>query len=142
MIICFIVVVNLNWRCKCVRQNLIFVETLHTCWCTNKCHHSCFLVTYFCTERIIGDRQDGIVNTVDKKSFINTYGAYLHIQTCLAFASYVKDDAVISDILRIATEDPNHQDNLKAIKKSVEIFYDSVSQVFSDRLLLQQLYSF
>ena len=106
---------------------------LSRCRCTNKpdCHNSCFLVTYFCTEKVIGDHQDGAQNTIDAGSFIDTYGAYLQIQTCLVFASFVKAGSVISDILRIARDDPNHRDAIKDIQKSDGVFYDSVRQIFA-----------
>ena len=62
-------------------------------------------------------------------SFILTYGAYLQIHTCLSFASFVKDKTAISDILQIASDDPNHRDAMKDIQKSnKKCFYDSVSQ--------------
>ena len=106
---------------------------MYACLCTHKpdCYHSCFLITYFCTQKIIGSDRNEDLSAIDKKLFIETYGAYLQIQTCLSFASFVKDMAVIYDILRIARDDPSHRDAVKDIQKPGDSFYDSVSKVFS-----------
>ena len=99
--------------------------------CTNKlnCHHSCFLVTYYCTEKIIGSNRQGEFNAMNKNPFILTYGAYLQIQTCLSFASFVKDMAAISELLEVANDDPNHVDAMEDIQTSKNelFYYDSVS---------------
>ena len=96
------------------------------------CHHRCFLVTYFYTQKLIGSDQDAELSTINRKLFVETYGAYLQIQTCLSLAASVKDEAVISVILDAARNDPNHQDAVKEIQKSNDLlFYDSVSFVYS-----------
>lgn len=96
--------------------------------CANKadCHYSCFLATYFCTEKIIGSERNEELSTTNENSFILSYGAYLQIHTCLSFASFVKDEAAISDLLQVASDDPSHQDAMKEIQKSDKIlYYDS-----------------
>jgi hypothetical protein len=103
-------------------------------------YDSCFLVTYFCTEKIIGcDQYEGF-STINRSSFVQTYGAYLQMQTCLSFASFVKDEAAISEILKVARDDPNHRDAMKDIQESSHLlFYDSVSQVNPINSLLQRI---
>jgi hypothetical protein len=89
-------------------------------------------VTYFCTEKIIGSDGYDNLGTIDRNSYIQAYGAYLQLQTSLSFASFVQDEVAISDILKVARDDPNHDDAMKDIEKSNGLlFYDSVSQVTS-----------
>ena len=67
---------------------------------------------------------------MNQKSFVETYGAYLQIQTCLSAAASVKDEVAISAILKAARNDPCHQDATREIYKSNSnglLFYDSVS---------------
>ena len=95
---------------------------------------------YFCTEKIIGSDRDEGFSTINRNSFVQTYGAYLQIQTCLSFASFVKDKAAISEILKVAKDDPNHRDAMKDIQESNHLlFYDSVSQLISISSLLQRI---
>ncbi len=100
--------------------------------CSNKSVwlHSCFLATYFCTEKIIGSERNKEVGTTNEDSFILSYGAYLQIHTCLSFAAFVKDEAVISELLQVASGDPHHRDTLNDIEKSDKVlYYDSVSRL-------------
>jgi len=86
---------------------------------------TCFLVTYFFTQKLINNDLDETLSSVSRNSFVGIYGAYLQIQTCLSFAASMQDEVAISLILHVARTDPNHRDALKEMQKSNDLlFYD------------------
>ncbi|KAG7346813.1 hypothetical protein IV203_005882 [Nitzschia inconspicua] len=87
---------------------------------------TCFLVTYFFTHQIVGG--GGTIEQIaEKGKFIDRYGAYLQMHTCLSFASFVKDEVAITYLLKVAKFDPNHSETIKEIKRSKNlVFYDSL----------------
>ena len=88
---------------------------------------SCFLVTYFYTQKIVGTDLAKKQSIMDQKSFVETYGAYLQIPTCLSFAASVKDEVAISAVLEASRSDPSHRDAMREIEKSnASLFYNSV----------------
>uniref|UniRef100_A0A7S4AQ97 Uncharacterized protein n=1 Tax=Pseudo-nitzschia australis TaxID=44445 RepID=A0A7S4AQ97_9STRA len=90
-----------------------------------------FLATYYYTQKIIGSdlaHDEDLSTIMNQKSFVETYGAYLQIQTCLSAAASVKDEVAISAILKAATNDPCHRDAVREIYNSNSnglLFYDS-----------------
>lgn len=87
---------------------------------------TCFLVTYFYTKKLLSTESNGVPSSVDATTFVEEYGAYLQIHSCITFAAAVKDESAIADLLKAASYDPNHRDAVKEIQKSNELlFYDS-----------------
>ena len=61
-------------------------------------------------------------------AFIQKYGSYLQIHSCLSFSAAVKAEAAIAELLTVASYDPSHRDAIIEIKKANTLtFYDSVS---------------
>ncbi|VEU39947.1 unnamed protein product [Pseudo-nitzschia multistriata] len=87
---------------------------------------TCFLVTYFYTQKIVGTDLAKKQSIMNQKSFVETYGAYLQIPTCLSFAASVKDEVAISAVLEASRSDPSHRDAMREIEKSnASLFYNS-----------------
>mmetsp|Transcript_23209 Transcript_23209/g.64340 ORF Transcript_23209/g.64340 Transcript_23209/m.64340 type:complete len:1165 (-) Transcript_23209:85-3579(-) len=86
---------------------------------------TCFLVTYFYTQRIVGRNVAEDERIMNARLFVETYGAYLQIQTCLSHAASVQDKGAIAAILEAARNDPSHQDTVKEIQKTGLMFYDT-----------------
>lgn len=60
-------------------------------------------------------------------SFVNEYGAYLKLHTCLAYAAVVHAENVIDMLLNVARHDPKHKEYTKALTKGQAlIFYEPV----------------
>jgi hypothetical protein len=92
---------------------------------------SCFLVTYFFMQKIVGCVDNG--EATDEGIFVDKYGAYLQMHACLSFAASRKDEVSIVHLLKAAKYDPLHTDVMREIQKSKNlVFYDSVS--FIDQL--------
>jgi hypothetical protein len=65
---------------------------------------------------------------MDPVDFVEKYGSYLHIHSCLVFASSIGDESAIAALLKAASNDPTHKEAVKEIEKSNDLmFYDSVS---------------
>jgi hypothetical protein len=60
--------------------------------------------------------------------FLGEYGSYLKMDTCLAYASALKFEAVVDLLLSIAKYDPRHKEVMKqASKVNAMVFYEPVS---------------
>jgi len=60
-------------------------------------------------------------------SFVEEYGSYLKLHTCLAYSAVVKADSVISSLLDVAKHDPNHKEMMKhTCKPGSLVFYEPV----------------
>lgn len=71
---------------------------------------------------------------VNRNLFIERYGAYLQIQSCLSFASLLKDETATTLILEVAKYDPNHRDAYKEMQNANRsLFYDQVSSKLFER---------
>lgn len=59
--------------------------------------------------------------------FLGEYGSYLKMDTCLAYASALRFEAVVDLLLSIAKYDPRHKEVIKQTSKSVSmVFYEPV----------------
>jgi hypothetical protein len=64
--------------------------------------------------------------------FITTYGSYLKIHTCLAYASAMSAEEVIDSLLDVAKHDPKHKEVMKQISKTnALVFYEPVRDLLS-----------
>lgn len=89
---------------------------------------SCFLVTYFYLHKIIDGGVNGEMSSSTEGSFVEKYGAYLQLHSCLTYAATVKDESAITHLLEAAKYDPSHLEAVKEIKKSKAfMFYEPVS---------------
>jgi hypothetical protein len=105
---------------------------------------SCFLVTYYFTQKIIaqyseneGESEEKYVSSIDEEvaSFVQKYGSYLQIHSCLSYSAAVEADTAIKELLKVASHDPSHRDAVKEIQKANDLtFYDTVSHVKLRRL--------
>lgn len=60
--------------------------------------------------------------------FVQKYGTYLQIHSCLAFSASVQADRAIDELLEVAKHDPSHRDAVNEIEKANDLtFYDVVS---------------
>tara|TARA_B110001452_G_C15135088_1_gene395360 strand:+ start:553 stop:906 length:354 start_codon:yes stop_codon:yes gene_type:complete len=88
----------------------------------------CFLATYYFTQNLIKSDIDESLFPENINAFIEIYGAYLQIHTCLLFAASAEDEIAISLILKIAKHDPTHRHAYKEIQNFSDLlFYDQVS---------------
>lgn len=63
----------------------------------------------------------------DIATFLQDYGSYLRMDTCLVYASALKATTVIEILLRIAKHDPRHREALKQMTKTgAMVFYEPV----------------
>lgn len=77
---------------------------------------------------MLNDDHGGGRPSIDPVDFVETYGSYLRIHSCLAFASSIGDESAIAALLKAASHDPTHKEAVKEIEKSNNLlFYDSVS---------------
>jgi hypothetical protein len=58
--------------------------------------------------------------------FIETYGSYLKLHTCLAYAAVLRAENVILSLLSLAKHDPRHREVMKHTVKSSMVFYEPV----------------
>lgn len=59
--------------------------------------------------------------------FVQEYGAYLKMQTCLSYAAVLEAQPVIDALLNVAKYDPRHREVSKQFgKASALVFYDPV----------------
>jgi hypothetical protein len=59
--------------------------------------------------------------------FLGEFGSYLKLDTCLAYASALKFEAVVDLLLSIAKYDPRHKEVIKHTSKSIGmVFYEPV----------------
>lgn len=66
--------------------------------------------------------------------FIQKYGTYLQIHSCLSFAAKVEADTAVAELLGVASHDPSHREAMKEIRKADDLtFYDVVSAIYSKR---------
>jgi hypothetical protein len=76
--------------------------------------------------KIVGCVDNG--DAADEGIFVDKYGAYLQMHSCLSFAASRKDKVAIMQLLKAAKYDPMHADTIREINKSKTfVFYDSVS---------------
>lgn len=88
----------------------------------------CFLVTYFYAHNIIDGGVNGRVSGEEEKTFVEKYGAYLQMHSCLTYAAAAKDETAILHLLEAAKFDPRHVEGVKEIRKSKHlVLYESVS---------------
>ena len=93
--------------------------------------YRCFLVTYFYTHKVLAAEPGGGMSSADEGRFIEKFGSYLQLHSCLSFAASVRDESAIAHLLNVADYDPNHRDAAREIQKSNEmLFYDTVSALF------------
>jgi hypothetical protein len=71
--------------------------------------------------------------------FLGEFGSYLKLDTCLAYASALKFEAVVDLLLSIAKYDPRHKEVIKHTSKSIGmVFYEPVRHC---RSLLENILS-
>lgn len=60
--------------------------------------------------------------------FLEEYGSYLRLDTCLTYAAVLKADTVVDLLLSIAKRDPRHREMIKQTTKTTSmLFYEPVS---------------
>jgi hypothetical protein len=97
-------------------------------------------VTYYFTQKILAPYSETEKEVVDEDkcskeeevaSFVQKYGAYLQIHSCLSYSAAVKAETAISELLVVASHDPSHRDAVKEIQRGKTlIFYDTVSHFY------------
>ena len=61
--------------------------------------------------------------------FVQQYGTYLQIHSCLVFSASVKAEKAIDSLLEVAKYDPSHLDAMKEFKRANNMtFYEAVSR--------------
>lgn len=61
--------------------------------------------------------------------FLEKFGSYVKLDTCMAYASALESKSVIDALLRIAKYDPRHKEVVKQLAKSTSLlFYEPVSE--------------
>ena len=89
-------------------------------------------MTYYFTQDILtkySDLQEEERNALDERvtSFVNQYGAYLQIHSCLSFSATVRAQVAITEILKAASHDLTHRDAVKEIRRGKSLtFYEAV----------------
>lgn len=93
---------------------------------------TCFLVTYYFTHQVLtryGDNGhelelDQVEDQVD--TFVQKYGTYLQIHSCLVFSASVHAERAIDSLLEVAKYDPSHIDAVKEFKRANNMtFYEA-----------------
>lgn len=100
---------------------------------------SCFLVTYYFTQQILS-RYTSCLSEADTEiidqevaTFVQKFGTYLQIHSCLAFSARVEADRAVDELLKVAKHDPLHRDAAKEIQNANDMtFYDVVRNSFGD----------
>ena len=68
------------------------------------------------------------MSSADEERFIEKFGSYLQLHSCLSFAASVRDESAIAHLLNVAEYDPSYRDAVREIQKSNDmLFYDTVS---------------
>jgi hypothetical protein len=68
------------------------------------------------------------MSSVGEGRFVEKFGSYLQLHSCLSFAASVRDESAIAHLLQAAEHDPSHRDAVREIQKSNDmLFYDTVS---------------
>jgi hypothetical protein len=68
------------------------------------------------------------MSSVGEGRFVEKFGSYLQLHSCLSFAASVRDESAIAHLLQVAEHDPSHRDAVREIQKSNDmLFYDTVS---------------
>ena len=94
---------------------------------------SCFLVTYYFTQRLLPKNAAGRTKNEPEASeelvaFVEKFGAYLKLHTCLAYAAALKSCEVIDVLLSLAKHDPRHREVMKLFsRRHALILYEPVS---------------
>jgi hypothetical protein len=89
-------------------------------------------VTYFYLHKIIDGGVNGEMTGATEMSFVEKFGAYLQIHTCLTYAANAKDESAIIHLLDAAKHDLTHLEAIKEITKSKDlVFYEPVSCLLS-----------
>lgn len=64
----------------------------------------------------------------DIRDFLEKFGSYLRIDTCLAYAAAVRAESVVDILLGVAKHDPRHREVIKQTsKQATMVFYEPVS---------------
>jgi hypothetical protein len=60
-------------------------------------------------------------------TFLQKFGTYLQIHSCLVFSAQVEADKAIDQLLEVARFDPLHREATKELAKASDLtFYDTV----------------
>lgn len=92
----------------------------------------CFLITFYFIHalltKLITKQDEEVRENVEQEiiPFIETYGSYLKLHTCLAYAAVLKAENVILSLLSLAKHDPRHREVMKHTSKSSMVFYEPV----------------
>jgi hypothetical protein len=94
----------------------------------------CFLVTYLFTQKMLPkllyEKDDPTAFEIalnEISSFVRSYGSYLKMHTCLAYAALLKAEEVIDLLLEAAKYDPRHREMMKLTSKAnALVFYEPV----------------
>lgn len=93
---------------------------------------TCFLVTYYFTHQILsmymGNAQELELDQVDDqvRTFVQKYGTYLQIHSCLVFSASAKAERTIDALLDVAKYDPSHLEAMAEFKRANNMtFYEA-----------------
>jgi hypothetical protein len=117
---------------------------------------TCFLTTFYFTQQILPqlsrnendedekdyceDSNDELSGGINRSSsrmqeavdFVQDYGAYLKMQTCLSYAAVLEAQPVIDVLLNVSKYDPRHREVSKQFgRASALVFYDPVCLQYS-----------
>lgn len=91
-------------------------------------------MTYYFTQHILtkysnnGPKSDTSTTDEELSHFVQKFGTYLQIHSCLSFSANVEADKAVEELLAVASHDPSHRDSVREIQKAKELaFYDIVS---------------
>lgn len=94
----------------------------------SKTIHSCFLATYYFTQKLLAGKEPTADARNDVISFVRNFGSYLKLHTCLVHAASVHAADVVHVLLDLARHDPRHKELMKlGVKPRTLVFYEPVS---------------
>ena len=102
---------------------------------------ACFLATFYFTHKLLPQLvRESSTNTDSKsrvafneeafrqtKAFINEYGAYLRLHTCIAHAAALRAQDIVKMLLALAKNDPLHRESMRRFSRANSLhFYEPV----------------
>ena len=98
---------------------------------------TCFLVTFYFVQKLLPQLESGAVSArsdvgesaiQSARSFVNEYGAYLRLTTCLSLAVALKLYDIITLLLEMGRHDPQHRESVRRFSRRGALqFYEPVS---------------
>lgn len=119
------------------KRKLLGAETIECLESPDPMSSSCFLATFYFTQKLLPDlmrkqeaRGAENVDVKELTDFIVRYGSYLKMHTCLAYATVLKAQTVILELLQMAKHDPVHRQGLSQIMNGEALtVYEPVSNL-------------